>query len=313
MRAKLGTPFTDVRGAPVTSVLPRPLGFEEAGDELFLTVQDIPEVTGCAHLGTSCTCSDLPCKSLSDITTSAGMLTETRSTLVSSDGISSRHRKLFEGVRLEPLEEGMRKDSVPRVDDNMEAWEKGSCDGTRSSILEEADPWSTPSMLDPCWTEPAPRGLEIVARCGPGCALPDSRGTLDGAALRSDRTPSPERLHAAAEGSFDHRDSIIANLISQTADMHAQLLQAQDQVLGVGARAGGQTSIAPHLSPASGEDPVSSVTQSRPQLVGEAKRKPRKLSKKERERQQRRALAAGRGGGKTASVNGVNAEGPDLV
>merc|ERR1712136_702886 len=223
-------------------------------------VQDIPEVTGCAHLGTSCTCSDLPCKSLSDITTSAGMLTETRSTLVSSDGISSRHRELFEGVRLEPLEEGMRKDSVPRVDDNMEAWEKGSCDGTRSSILEEADPWSTPSMLDPCWTEPAPRGLEIVARCGPGCALPDSRGTLDGAALRSDRTPSPERLHAAAEGSFDHRDSIIANLISQTADMHAQLLQAQDQVLGVGARAGGQTSIAPHLSPASGEDPVSRVT-----------------------------------------------------
>lgn len=174
-------------------------------------------------------------------------------------------------------------------------------DGTFPEMLQ----WSAqPMMADPSWTEPAPRDLDLslstkmllngsssaFACDGNPCLLPkvfQAEGCMTGA----DRTPSPERHHDAMESSFDHKGRMLAHLIAENAKLHAEL-QAQSET---SFRASDCCSPGPchkldssHAAASGGvmADPLAVLSDAPHQ----AKVKSRKLSKKERERRQKRGV-----------------------
>lgn len=200
-----------------------------------------------------------------------------------------------------------------RVSDWREASDEGRCklDGStcgdgRADIFQDIDQWSTlSSMLDPTWTEPVPRGLEVVDEASvpgnsSGSATPttveltagcrasemdqehlplDRRSSEDDEPFPcSDRTPSPERQHDAVEEGIDDRGRMIAHLIAENARLQA-LVQAQ-----LSASPACSSSTGGAMGNAEEGLEVHATTQS-------VKLRPRKLSKKERARRQRRDLA----------------------
>lgn len=207
---------------------------------------------------------------------------------------------------------GTKTEQKHRMPEWRDARDRDNCDmeegargDVRADIFQEIDEWSTPSsMLDPTWTEPVPRGLEVVEEVSvpghsSGSATPTNvelaggcwasevddedqlldrqPSEVDGPLACNDRTPSPERQHGAVEDSIDDRGRMIAHLIAENARLQA-LVQ-------------NQLSVSSTCSSATGGAVVNTAEQLEAQAIAEHVRsKSRKLSKKERTRRQRRAL-----------------------
>jgi len=289
---------------------------KDAADDLFSTARDIGDelcASGC--LVGNALRADPPAEDRSGSQQSCALSIGCASTDVgetgtdisvgnSSNGEQLRHADST--PRRASLMKGSRVEHRHRTSDwrdvrDRERWklEGGVHDNVRADIFQEIDDWSAlSSMLDPTWTEPVPRGLEVVEEVSiPGHSSSSSGSTtptnvepfcgclvseLDDRELLlggqpseagrpwacSDRTPSPERQHDAVEDSIDERGRMIAHLIAENARLQA-LVQAQ-------------LSVSSSCSSVTGGALVSAAEQGRS--------KPRKLSKKERVRRQRRAL-----------------------
>uniref|UniRef100_A0A6T1EMP6 Uncharacterized protein n=1 Tax=Alexandrium monilatum TaxID=311494 RepID=A0A6T1EMP6_9DINO len=207
-------------------------------------------------------------------------------------------------LRRVPSTRGAKTDHQHQMADGGECCEleDGAGGDVRADIFQEIDQWSAPSsMLDPTWTEPVPRGLEVVDEASaPGHASGSATPTdgcwafepectefptadwepaqPGGHGVCNDRTPSPERQHNSVEESIDDRGRMIAHLIAENARLQA-LVQSQFAIPSTcSSPVGGAEEDAPERAEA-----CSGAEQVRLKL--------RKLSKKERARRQRRALA----------------------
>lgn len=173
----------------------------------------------------------------------------------------------------------------------------------KDHIFPEIFPWSTqPLTLDPSWTEPVPRDLELSQRMdiasaslSYACAscemdvCTQSTSSITHGDVVGARTPSPERHYDALDSSIDDKGRMFAHLIAENARLQTELQIHLDT----------RTAATKACPVGAAHDDAQDRTAS--SLLHE-KSKARKLSKKERERRVKRSAMSDKQPGIESSV-----------